>query len=171
MDRQLSTGYAAGLIDGEGWVGLRASNGPSRRFEVRVEVQMNAPAVPLHLLHEQYRGSLHRFSTRERVTSPTVRWSLGKHTDLSPFLAAIASEVLIKKRQVGLAQEVIDAIRRAPKAPNGQTIWTPQLSDFALKAAAEMGRLNARGIDALADLAEPWIAEFDPHPDQLVLLA
>ena len=102
----LDLAYAAGIIDGEGWVGMNylpaehASLKGKRRspmFRCCVEVIMVDPRIPMWLC-ERFGGSVRSYASRKPGHRGTHKWTL-QHRQAEAFCRLIAPYLMLKREQ------------------------------------------------------------------------
>lgn len=122
MDRSHKLAWAAGFIDGEGWItiGMRAAYKGRKSHYIRLGVNHVAPE-PLHILHELFGGSL------EKQTPHTVkgnrklrtRWVINSQSaadtikELLPYLQnkrEVALLALEMQETMGTTRRVTDEV-------------------------------------------------------------
>jgi hypothetical protein len=122
-EAEISTKYAAGLFDGEGYVGL-AKDGA--RLRLRLEVSgCYKPA--LEKLAERWGGIVYKDKRKDPAWRTEWKWHLGGRGDIAHFLSEVQPYLLEKRSQVGLvlamlggnvSREMADAELRRMKRVN-----------------------------------------------------
>lgn len=95
------TAYAAGLFDGEGYVGIQNTNNDrtGTRHRRRVTIVMCDPE-PLEFLQERYGGRVYRRSTDSRGGRVTFGWHMTAREDIDAFLQDILPFSICKREQI-----------------------------------------------------------------------
>jgi len=97
-DSTISTKYAAGLFDGEGYVGL-SKDGP--RLRLRLEVSgCFKPA--LEKLARRWGGAVYRDKRKDPAWRTEWKWNLNGRGDIARFCSEVQPYLLEKREQVGL---------------------------------------------------------------------
>lgn len=113
MAEPLELAYAAGIIDGEGTIGItelvpteavrrngtRVRKSPQHR--IYVAVSMTDATVPMWL-HATFGGNIQRVPARQAQHKPSVRWSLSSER-AARFCGVVAPYLRIKRTQAELA--------------------------------------------------------------------
>jgi hypothetical protein len=166
----MSDTYAAGLIDGEGYIGIQESGGS---FQVRLKVTMTDKGmVALRRMERLHGGKIDgpRAATERNRASYSWRLTGAKASEL---IATLRPHLLVKAEAADIAlafQAMVDA---APRLPNGRATWTNEMRE---KAAVFMRRIqdaNRRGPDAPAPAlpsgspvaVRRWGAWWEPEED------
>lgn len=151
MSNRTIDAYAAGLLDGEGCVGM--SKGP-RSFGLRIDFGMTAKALSvLEQLQREYGGKItsHREATErwERV----VRWTMVGPV-AAEFLRRVSPYLMLKQEQTRLAL-LIEQIRLdLPNRKRHQKEWTRETYERCDTLYLRIKELNRKGP----------IDESDPMP-------
>ena len=137
--------YAAGLIDGEGCIGIASTTTQSRtRYWPMLRVTMTNPQ-PLGRLADLFGGrvlSVKRTSQHPNQ-APTATWSLGGSA-LACVLKALRPLLVVKRGQAELVLQLLN--RPWPLSENGRGIrWTPEVSADWERAKNRMHELNQTG--------------------------
>ena len=136
--------YAAGLIDGEGCIGIAESAG-ARSYSVRVDVGLTSKArVVLERMQANYGGRL-RLSRQE-----TERWDAAETWSMhgqeaAAFLCKIAPHLLLKQEQAGIALRVEEIRLALPKTGTGRSRWSPTALARCAVLKRRMHELNRKG--------------------------
>lgn len=154
---ELDLAYAAGLIDGEGTIGItelkpsgklrkngrRERKSPQHRIYVACTMTDELPIVFLHML---FGGNIQSLKSRGANHKPTFRWSA---TSLiaAEFCEAIAPYLKIKKAQA----EITSRFFRERLQGNFQGNSGVPIDELALRRVAvqEIRTLNYRGVAAV----------------------
>src|SRR5258707_90472 len=134
--------YFAGLLDGEGYVGIRTVRhaGGYTSFAVQVTIT-NVVRAPLEEGRSRWGGSIHKTMARNRVR-PIYKWQLTARM-AAVFLSDTFAFLRIKAAQAEIAmqlQERIDAIQ-------DRRTRTPGENAVRLSLQARCRELNARGFN------------------------
>ena len=134
--------YAAGLIDGEGYIGI--SRTKAETYAIRVQVAMVTKGTPiLHSLRQRYGG---RITTRpgesERNAEKDVWVADGKSA--AAFLGAILPHLILKREQASCALDLWSSILASRKR-SGRKHWDDGLRRHANHLMLRVQELNARG--------------------------
>lgn len=134
--------YAAGLIDGEGYIGIQKSGGT---FHVRLKVAMADKGRPALLaLQSLFGGTIYHEPPRGERNSPKQVWILTgeKATDV---IARLRPWLLIKAPCADIALE-FQLMHKglAPNASRGRS-WTPEAKDRAEMLSRKLKDANRVG--------------------------
>lgn len=144
--------YVAGLIDGEGCIGIQKSS-KHALYYVEVTIGMTSKALPvLTEMQKTFGGSLLKKRSKTDKWEEAHNWRIGGEGAAS-FLTRIVPFLMLKRRQAELA--IALETMRAEKGWNDAT---------RIKAAAmkeQMHTLNMKGPDA-PNAAEGW---YETEPD------
>jgi hypothetical protein len=141
----LHLSYAAGLIDGEGYVGIQEAGGS---MQVRLKVAMTDKGLPsLRAMHKTFGGHLSqdRPEGLRRRSSHVWRLNGRKATDL---LDRLLPMLLVKAEPARIALEFQAMIDAAPKRTNRQAVWTEDMHRRARIFRARIQDANRTGPDA-----------------------
>lgn len=139
----LSNAYVAGLVDGEGWIGLATNSGETYRARVTIGMTLPAKAI-LAQLQEQWGGSLKMSRAATERWAEAWAWTLSG-AEAEPFLIALQPHLRIKKRQTVLVLEVERLRSELPKRPNGSAGWNMGTRTRCEQIKAELHRINSKG--------------------------
>lgn len=118
MQPGIDLAYAAGIIDGEGTIGItelmpnnRArSNGTrvrkSPQHRIYVAVTMTDASVPMWL-HATFGGNIQSLAPRQSQHKPTVRWSMSSKR-AAEFCSLVMPYLKVKRLQAELAVRFFD---------------------------------------------------------------
>ncbi len=139
--------YAAGIIDGEGTIGIYVHSTASKKgarhpsVETVVSVTMTDKR-PIKALHKKFGGgSLYLQSNPNKNHRDAYRWSLEGPRALA-LLLRIRRYLLVKRKQADLA---VQMLRRTVGMYRGPAPLTQKEISTRLSMAAKMRRLNRRG--------------------------
>lgn len=166
----MGDGYSAGLIDGEGYIGIQEAGGS---FQVRLKVGMTDKGLPaLRQLRTRYGGKI----TADRPQTGNWRasfvWRL-TGTAASRVIEELQPLFLVKSEAAAIAlrfQQMVDA---SPRLPNGRATWTDEMRRRASQFVGQIQEANRRGPDPeppLLPSARPlavyrWGTWWDPDED------
>lgn len=141
----MTDSYAAGILDGEGSVGIFNQAG---YYSVRVKVGMSDKGYAvLRLLEREYGGA----TSSPRLASGNARasreWRLSGPNAVS-FLRRVHPFLRIKRTQAELAFQLSDLVSEAPKRPNGRKEWSDKMRAQAEVLKRRMNEENQRGTAA-----------------------
>lgn len=135
--------YAAGLIDGEGCIGVSKSKGGT--YAARIDVGMSSKArILLERLQRAYGGSI-------RNSRPgTDRWESAECWMVSGTVAAatlrrIAAHLVLKSEQASIALKVEEIRAGLAKTPTGRSRWTDEAKSRCAILKTRMHELNRKG--------------------------
>lgn len=127
--------YVAGLIDGEGHIGITKSHG--KYFSVEVTVGMAVKALPLlRQLEQQFGGSIHKSRNATEQWSEAWKWRIGG-ASARRFLEQIEPYLFLKRPQAKIAMAL----------PTGRP-WTAEKEREAAQLKDEMRKANMKGPSA-----------------------
>jgi hypothetical protein len=108
----LDIGYAAATIDCEGWIGIAAGTGytrkrvPYKRFSCTVRVGTTDKNLPIWL-KEKFGGGIYFRASQKQEWKDQHIWTLNS-TDLKSFLEIIGPHLKNKQKQAELALEYLE---------------------------------------------------------------
>lgn len=153
---ELDLAYAAGLIDGEGTIGItelkpndaltkngmRVRKSPQHRIYAACTMTDEAPIMFLHLL---FGGHIQSLKSRGKNHKPTFRWSVASQT-AAEFCEKISPYLRLKKPQA----EIAARFYRERLGGNFQGNRGVSEDELSLRRAArqKIQELNQRGIAA-----------------------
>lgn len=137
--------YAAGLIDGEGYIGIVEASG---YLSVRLKISMSDKGRPaLDLMAKTYGGKVTDERPADDKTRATLVWRLSG-SKASEVIRRVYPWLQVKREIARLAleyQEIIDT--RAERRPNGHKAWTEEMRRTARIYRDRIKELNRRGPD------------------------
>lgn len=141
--------YGAGLIDGEGYIGIRLNKGKGRlSASVELSVAMVDKGLPaLQRMSDRYGGNItpHKVE-RGKNYRDAWRWAVtGRRA--SNVLKEVFPDLIVKRDVASIALQMQSMIDRAEKRPNGNAIWTQEMKDSAVIYADRIKEMNRRGPD------------------------
>ena len=141
--------YAAGLIDGEGWIGI-TSRSRGKTYEINVKVSMSDKGVPaLKAIAELFGGKALPDRDATDIRRPTWRWQL-TGIAAAAALRRVQPYLLIKQNQCQIALEMAAMLEDAPVGRGGGKKWSPEMSDRAHMLMLRIKDANRRGPDPQA---------------------
>jgi hypothetical protein len=147
----LEPAYVAGLIDGEGSIGINKTWKDT--YAVRVCVGMSVVAEQVILaLQESYGGRVSPMKPDNERCCPKLRWAAEGELAIA-VLELIYPFLILKRPQAEVAFRLQDLIR-AGKALSGRQFWTEAWREQAAHLKAEIGQLNQRGPASVAALSK-----------------
>jgi hypothetical protein len=137
--------YAAGLIDGEGYIGIQASGGS---FQVRLKVTMTDKGMPALLRMERlYGGKIDGPRRGTEVSRDSYSWRL-TGAAASALIARLRPHLLVKAESADLALAFQAMVDESPRLPNGRATWTAEMRDRAEVFVRRIQHANRTGPDA-----------------------
>ena len=138
----LSNAYVAGLLDGEGWIGLATSKG---YYRGRVTVGMTLPArQTLYDLESRWGGSVGMTRAATEKWAEAWAWTV-EGAQARELLGAVLPHLRIKAKQAVLVEQVERLRRELPRRPNGSAEWNTGTRTRCAQIKAELHRLNMKG--------------------------
>jgi hypothetical protein len=146
--------YAAGIIDGEGWIGMSVYVPPpdSRKqkstvFQCVVCVGMKEPEVVIWL-QEKFGGNVHSYEPGRYNSSGVHQWRLTAG-QAAEFCRQVRPYLKMKHRQAQLLVEYREDPRLDHTRHGGHGVRTPE-AEVAVKHEYKtaFGVLNKRGVPA-----------------------
>ena len=136
--------YAAGLIDGEGYIGIQESGGS---FQVRLKVSMADKGRPaLEHMVRLYGGRINESERRDEKSRDVCTWVVtGEHA--ASIIRQVKPWLLVKQEPAGIALSFQIMLETAEKLPNGRRKWTDQMRAKATELKARIQEANRRGPD------------------------
>lgn len=137
--------YAAGLIDGEGYIGIQEAGGS---MQLRLKIVMTDKGLPsLIAMHRAFGGKLAEDRPIGERTRATHVWRLNgrKAADL---IERLQSKLLTKAEPARIALEFQQMIDAAPKRANRSAVWDEDMHRWARIFRARIQEANRRGPDA-----------------------
>ena len=116
--------YAAGLIDGEGCLGIYNSHPNKRWFHIQLKVALVQPDEQvLYDLQDRWGGSVYRIISRDIKHQPQTVWCLTDHQALNTCLDELKPFLRIKQDQAGVLQYYIqNLVGKAGRVLSDETI-------------------------------------------------
>lgn len=147
--------YAAGLIDGEGYIGVQASGGS---FQVRLKVAMTDKGLPaLQRMEWLYGGRIYFESKSNDPARRDVHvWAL-TGVAASEVIRKIRPFLTVKATPADIALDFQAMVDASPRLANGRAKWTQEMRTRAALYVARIQEANRRGPDPVLP-AEPIVA-------------
>lgn len=138
--------YAAGLIDGEGWIGI-TSRSRGDTYEINLKVSMSDKGKPaLDALADLFGGRVTADADATDIRRSTFQWQLtGKAAAVA--LRALEVHLIIKARPCQIALELAEMVEAAPIGRGGGKKWSPEMSERAAMLRSRIKEENRRGPD------------------------
>ena len=138
--------YAAGLIDGEGWIGI-TSRSRGETYEINLKVSMSDKGKPaLDALSQMFGGRVTADADATEVRRSTFRWQLtGRAAAVA--LRALEGHLVIKARSCRIALDLAEMVEAAPIGRGGGKKWSPEMSERAAMLRSRIQEENRRGPD------------------------
>ena len=164
-----SVEYVAGLIDGEGWIGItQRSRGGTYTIDVKVSMSdMGMPA--LRALEATLGGKAIPDREAADTRRPSWRWSLSGDS-VCAALRVVAPHLLVKREQARIALQLMEMVESAPMGRGGGAQWSPEMLNRAELLRNRIKHLNRRGPDPELPQETPvaiyrWGAWWEPEDD------
>lgn len=139
---RMTDAYAAGLIDGEGCIGIAHSNGV---FSARVDVGMTSKARGLlDALRREYGGMIRNSRPGTAQWDAAECWTL-HGSAAAPFLERVAPHLQLKAEQARIALLVQRIVSELPKTRMGRSRWTPAARERCATLKLRIHELNRKG--------------------------
>lgn len=136
--------YAAGLIDGEGYVGIVEAGGS---MQVRLKVAMTDKGLPaLRAMQDAFGGKVRPDREATMTTRASHCWRLnGKPA--TELLDRLAPMLLVKSEATRIALAFQWMVDSAERLPNGRAKWTDEMRQRARVFRELIQEANRRGPD------------------------
>lgn len=139
--------YVAGLIDGEGCIGIQSSKA-GRQYYAEVTIGMVIKARPLlGEIQKHFGGTVVRGRKPSAKWAASLKWRIGGDSALE-FLEKIGPYLMLKRQQLEQALALRQIYQGAAQHPNGSRKWTKQMRAQGAEIKKKMHRLNQTGPDA-----------------------
>lgn len=146
MSHRLTDAYVAGLIDGEGCIGVaEAHSGRKGYFAARVDIGMTTKArALLEMMKAQYGGtvSVHRAKTERWEAAE--RWTV-MGSAAAEFLRRVSPFLRLKSEQAQIALKVEEIRAGLPMTPTGRARWTDEARARCAALKTRIHELNRKG--------------------------
>ena len=141
----LSHAYVAGLIDGDGYIGIEHIKAADT-YAVRLAVAMVDKSVAvLRGLQRDYGGRLAPIHPQSPMQRPKIRWAV-QGRQAAAAIALVRPHLVLKTEQADICLQLQESIDRG-KAERGRKHWTPESREDARIFKARIHELNLRGPD------------------------
>ena len=136
--------YAAGLINGEGYIGIQGTGGS---FQVRLKIGMTDKGLPaLHRMQRAYGGTV----TLDRLAVEQSReshvWRLTGRAACA-VIEAVRPWLVIKSEPARIALQFQAMVDSSPRLPNGRATWTETMRLKAGEFRTRIQEANRTGPD------------------------
>lgn len=141
----MQNGYSAGLIDGEGYIGIQESGGS---FQVRLKVTMTDKGLSaLRMMQRLHGGRLEDATPpRNDRARESYTWRL-TGVAASAVIAELRPMLLVKAAAADIALEFQAMVDASPRLPNGRATWTDEMRERAAMLKSRIHEANRRGPD------------------------
>ena len=162
--------YSAGLIDGEGYIGIQASGGS---FQVRLKVTMTDKGLPaLQRMKRVHGGKIDGPRLGTAAARASYSWRL-TGSAASALIRELRPYLLVKSEAAQIALEFQTMVDASPRLPNGRAQWTPEMRERASMLVQRIQEANRRGPDPAPPTLPPgtptavyhWGWWWEPEPD------
>ncbi|MFT9774211.1 hypothetical protein ACMZ29_16340 [Brevibacterium casei] len=136
--------YAAGLIDGEGYIGIQASGGS---YQVRLKIGMSDKGKPaLEQMVRLYGGRIDEGPARNDRYRDTATWVVtGERA--AEIIREVKPWLFVKAEAAEIALQLQLMLEVADKLPNGRREWTAEMRERAEELRSRIQQANRRGPD------------------------
>lgn len=136
--------YAAGLIDGEGYIGIQASGGS---YQVRLKIGMSDKGKPaLEQMVRLYGGRIDEGPARNDRNRETATWVVtGERA--ADIIREVKPWLFVKAEAAEIALQLQLMLEVADKLPNGRREWTAEMRGRAEELRSRIQHANRRGPD------------------------
>ena len=136
--------YAAGLIDGEGYIGIQETGGS---FQVRLKVAMTDKGLPaLHRLQARLGGRVRPDKSATEATRETHVWILTGQA-ASKAIRRLFPLLVVKSEPAQIALNFQAMVDQSQRLSNGRATWTPEMRRKAAEFKRRIQDANRRGPD------------------------
>lgn len=137
--------YAAGLIDGEGHIGISRT---TLCYQIRLTVNMSDKGLPaLHWLHKTLGGRLEAERPSTRPTHrPTTAWRVSGE-EAGELLTRLRPHLLVKAQPADVALQFHEMLTAAPMRPSRGRSWTDEMRERGRMLMLRIQELNRTGPD------------------------
>lgn len=148
--REITYGYIAGFIDGEGYLGIRRHTHSKSvygfHYQIVVKVaQIEINQEPLLEIQKLFGGHISK-PRMEGNRRPTVTWELSNTKLVSRFLKEIGHLLRIKKPQAQILQEYIAIGKMTTRIPEQMELQRPVLYQKREELYKKILKINHRGL-------------------------
>lgn len=136
--------YAAGLIDGEGYIGIQASGGS---YQVRLKIGMSDKGKPaLEQMVRLYGGRIDEGPARNDRNRETATWVVtGERA--AEIIREVKPWLFVKAEAAEIALQLQLMLEAADRLPNGRREWTAEMRGRAEELRSRIQQANRRGPD------------------------
>ena len=143
MNRTIDA-YAAGLLDGEGCIGIAKSR-RGTAYSVRVDFGMTQKAAAvLHRMAKEYGGLVRNGRLATEQWDAVLTWKLHGQ-EATAFLREVIDHLVLKRQQAELAIRVQEIRDGLPQTADGRGWWTPEATEECARIQQQMMKLNRKG--------------------------
>lgn len=136
--------YAAGLIDGEGYIGIQETGGT---FQLRLKVSMSDKGAPaLQAMRSTYGGKIYPDRVATDRTRATQTWILTGDA-AGEVVERLHPLLLVKRAAADVALEFRRLHRSLEPSPRRGRLWTPEALARAAMLRSRIQEANRRGPD------------------------
>lgn len=141
----MQNAYSAGLIDGEGYIGIQEAGGS---FQVRLKVAMTDKGLSaLRHLMRVHGGRLDKpRDPKDGRSRISYTWRLNGQTAIQ-VIRELRPMLLVKAQAADVALEFQEMVDSADRLPNGRARWTEEMHERAAMLRARIQDANRRGPD------------------------
>ena len=151
--------YVAGLIDGEGCIGIQSNRG--RSYYVEITIGMSVKAFPLlKAMGKEFGGTVIQQRKQTEKWSAAAKWRIGGASAIR-FLTKILPYLVLKCEQAKTALQLEQLKSSLQTLPNGRKSWTKSAQQQAKNLKKRMHDLNKKGPEGVGN-AGGW---YLPEPD------
>lgn len=146
--------YVAGLVDGEGSIGILSSE-KGQQYYAEVTIGMSDKASNLlKAVQERFGGTIVHGRGKTEKWAASMKWRIGGDAALD-FLRQIQPYLMLKLHQAETCLKLVGIMDSMELNPNGTKKWTEKTRKAAARLKEEMHRLNKKGPDA-PDAGAGW---------------
>lgn len=139
--------YAAGLIDGEGWIGITKSGGT---FHVRLKISMTDKGLPaLHAMQRLFGGKVYADRDATESNRATHSWIVTGEAAMA-IIERLRPMLLVKAEAADVALEFMRMHAGLPRSARRGRIWTEDAKERAAMLQRRIQEANRRGPDPQA---------------------
>ena len=144
--------YAAGLIDGEGYLGIQEAGGT---FQVRLKVSMTDKGLPaLRAMRRMYGGKVLKDRDARDRCREAWTWRLTGET-AAHVIQEVRPLMLVKAESADVALEFQAMLESAERRSSRSRVWTQEMHDRARMLRARIQEANRRGPDPEPPILPP----------------
>lgn len=140
----LTDSYAAGLIDGEGYIGIQCAGGS---YQVRLKVMMTDKGLPALKRMERHYGGTVRFSKAQtRTDREAYTWRLTGRA-ATAVIEKVLPQLRVKRDAAVIALQFQMMVDASPRRSNKTAVWTDEMRTRAGEFRRRIQEANRRGPD------------------------